>query len=473
MAPRSPTHAFDPTPALERNRENYSPLNDPEAVNSKSVKFSDPPVLPSHGRHSIATTDVPLLAPVSSASRLPKQEFQITNPTPGVDITAYIEQCRNLNEQLRQAHESERRTWSIERTALQARIADLEFTLNKSRDPKRRSSNESSATSAQPSRLDFNGVNRMSSEPFVPMTSPVWKGPESTPPATRVFSYADDAGHLPRISEDEPLLPSLSREISPASVAPRMVENVPVPIEKVDHTLDGITLKSAALTSSFVTKITSPQFGRSPALSPSARPKNGFDGLWHLEMNGLLPPLDEKLKRHAGHTPLVCDETVSTGNTSVDLPTPQEEKPTELVPTKRPPTRPAERSDSYFLFMSGLESQEVVQPPGPALGKSEAWPRLEPTEDPSLKGPLMLDPGAESEASTAFLEKVNTKLMEAVQKPKKDSALSDSGGDLVPDAKGEATAHLGPDADDEMPQLKLKDSKNFGSAWGGDVPGRI
>src|SRR5689334_18094192 len=104
MPPRSPTLAFDPTPALahgdfsdfngfHRNAAMDYYGNGESAV--KEVRFEEPATnSTTHGRHSIATSNVPLLPPIASASHLPKQSFRITNPTPGVDITAYFEQCR-------------------------------------------------------------------------------------------------------------------------------------------------------------------------------------------------------------------------------------------------------------------------------------------------------------------------------------------------------------------------------------------
>lgn len=484
MAPRSPTHAFDPTPALETNKYNYSPLNDPFRLASsrdsfqkfnKEVHFTEPTIIPPQGRHSIATTNVPLLPSVSSASQLPKQSFRITPPQSGIDINAYIENCRNLNEQLRQAHETERRTWEIERSALQARIADLEFKLKKSRDPRRRSSNETSAAGAQAFRADFFAKHAKSvptvigpaSESAIADPVPVWKGPEVTPPATRVFSNEEDLSHLPSISEDEPF-PDLTKEISPTTVMLEKVESVPVPIEQVDKTLDGITLKSAALTSSFEAKITSPQFG-SPAHSPSPRPKQTSDGGLHVEMNSLLSPMDEKLKRNAGHTPMLFDGTLSSEMQSTENPTPKLEDPPAPAPTKRPPLRPSEDSDSYFSFISQTKETEAA-PDQTGVEETEAVPeeQLETEEDPPLKGPLMLDPKAKSLEANKFLESVDAKLMAAVQG---QHDVSSEGRDSQ--SNGTQSKEAETTKDDDLPHLKIKQTKNFGSAWGGDMPGRI
>ena len=138
-------------------------------VNSQSngkVRFDEPVISNIHGRHSIATSHVPLLPPIASASNIPKQAFQMKNPVPGVDISAYFEHCRNVNEQQRSAYEAERKAWEIERTALRTKIADLEFRLNKANSGRRRLSNDSSYASASSSsyKSDFHvpvltGVN--------------------------------------------------------------------------------------------------------------------------------------------------------------------------------------------------------------------------------------------------------------------------------------------------------------------------
>ncbi|KIW10259.1 hypothetical protein PV08_11221 [Exophiala spinifera] len=477
MAPRSPTHAFDPTPALEYDPYNFSPVNLSASMdvsnNStfKGVRFSEMPSVLPQARHSIATTTVPLLRPVSSASQIPKHGFQMTNPTGEVDITAYMEQCRMLNNQLREAHNCERRTWDIERTALKARISELERRLARSRDSKRRSSNDSSDASLQSFKVDFKPLSGTTNRARASSDSsggapPVWQGPEVLPPVTRVFSHEDTAGHLPSISENEPF-PPLSKEISPTTQ--KEVENVPVPVEKVDKSLDGITLKSAGLASTFDTGITSPQFA-SPAHTPSPQPKRTAEGPLQIDVRSLLSPLDEKLKRNAGHTPMAFDGTVSSGTDSTTNLTPKQENPLAPAPTKRPTLRPAENSDSYFSFTSAVPNP-VEEVPETLPQEVEPEPQHEPEDDHSLKGPLMLDPGAKSEAANVFLEKVDAMLSEeAAVRSRYETALADDNDDKKP---LESSNKPPTQETDDEPRLKIKNSMNFGSAWGGDMPGRI
>lgn len=465
---------------------------------SKEVRFASSPPSSFHRAHSIATENVPLLPQVSSASKLPKQSFRVSQPGPGIDIDAYIENCRNLNEQLRVAHETERRAWNIERSALKAKIADLEFALNKTKD-KRRSSIESSASSTQhTARSDFRAmysnnnksinpdVGRSISETAIHTTasaSPVWRAAENGTPTTRVFSHEDTGSnhHLPSISEDD-AFPSLSKQVSPTShVAP--IESVPIPIEVIEPTLDGITLRSAALTSSFATKITSPQFG-SPVLSPPTNAKTDANGM-HIETSSLLHPLDEKLRRHAGHTPMNYEGAEASGEPSgqmTEQPTPQQEKPIAPAPSARPPLRPSEGSESYFSTVSDCDINEEKD----SFPQVEQEPReqFEPDDDKPLRGPLMLDPSARTRAADDFLSSVDAKLMQAVKEvspTRRSSIFSESGSAVMVPATAlqnieQSTTHVIPEEkepDDDMPRLKMRKSSNFGSAYGASMPGRF
>lgn len=478
MAPRSPTYELS-TPALEHHPHNFSPLNHlshqyANDQSSRTVHFSEPPAMPTGARHSIATSHVPLLQSVSSASQLPHSNARTTHPTPNINLSAAIEYHKNTADHLRKIHDNDRKAWEIEKSALLARIADLEFKLNKARDPKRRSSNDATAASIQTFRADMavsyasyntNGI-RTGSESVLPAHPPVWQGPESTPPVTRVFSYDEDVSHLPSISEDD-TMPSLSKQVSPSYKE----DAHPINITEIDKELDGITVKSTgpAVTSSFV-KVNSPPLispGQTPSPIPKDQPTNGS---WRVEMNRLLTPLDEKLKRHAGHTPMAFDGTLSTEETTNTLPTPGQEQPREPAPTTRPPLRPAENSDSYFSFTGESADRPDVKQCGPiAEDAIDDDPQHEPEDDPALKGPLMLDSSARSEAANVFLEQVDAKLMEAAARNGSSSAEgADSKSHQEEDGQQQKKKK-----DDDFPQLKIKKSTNFGSAWGGDMPGRI
>ncbi|RMD43516.1 hypothetical protein DV735_g1622, partial [Chaetothyriales sp. CBS 134920] len=525
MPPRSPSQTFDPTPALEHDPDNFSPLNweaamDSSAANNaptRAVRFSDVPV-PIVARHSIATTTVPLMSSAAAAASAfgpPQQTFRMAAAPTAINMTEYIDSCRSLNEQLRQAHETERKAWNIERSALQARIVDLEFRLNRGRDSKRRSSNDSSAASAQSFRSDFRtlydmgrprGVRRAhSSEANHSSIPPVWQGPEATPPVTRIFSGEDsDVSHLAPISEDTEAFPPLSKEISPRT----KTDGPPIDISVVDSTLEGIALKSSgpAITSSFVTKITSPQFNpvaNSPSPPSTNKPhsadttSNAPNNL-SLDPNSLLDPLDKKLKLHAGHTPLAIDGTLPLSEIPTEIHTPKADIPLDEVPKVRPPLRPSENSDSYFSFVDvGGSRAEEAPIAGDAVPRAQEQPlEPEPTLEPDhsdqpLKGPLMLDPSARSSAANDFLEQVDAKLSEVAASNRfRSDTVTTQGTEPDPDPdpgtpaeeprvrEKEEKAGLGPAAStatslDGLPKLKMRMSTNFGSAWGGDMPGRI
>ena len=466
MPPRSPTLAFDPTPALAHN--NFSTFNGVHRQSSidsygegtgKEVHFEEP-VANVHSRHSIATSHVSLLPAVSSASHVPKQAFRIMNPTPGVDITAYFEHCRDVNEQLRHAQEEERKAWQIERMALKTRIADLEFRLNKVNGGRRRMSNDTSYASITSFKSDYHvppitGANGTRHHSIVnaPLDhlkqengKPIWE-PASPSPATRVFSHDDDIQHMPSISEDGP-----SHGLSPQ----RSNENKPIPIQQIDQTLDGITVKSGGVRSSF-TKVMSPILVVSPGRSPSPKQQPLEPPRFNLDTSSLLDPLDAKLKKHAGHTPLAFDHSSNLSTIpSTDATTPVAEGPLAPLPTARPHLRPSERSESYF-------SVDDVDAPAPEtiLEEEEPEPQFEAAEDKSLNGPLMLDNSGESAASHSFLEQLDQKLETEVRK-----SLSSS-----PAHSPARSSQSAKTDEDNFPRLRLKKSTNFGSAYGNRIPG--
>lgn len=480
--------AFYPTPALDHNEHSFLSFSGSHRHTStdhgwnsdvREVRFDDHPEhIPIHGRHSIATSNVPLLPSVSSASHITRQSFRIANPPYNVDMNAYFENCRNINEQLRQTHEQERRAWDIERSALRTRIADLELKLNKVKDGGRRLSNESShGTFRSLPKLDFDShksVAKLNARHAhvqqahtAPSQPPVWQ-PESPVPPTRVFGKDDDITHLPSISEDAPL--EDMDELSPRSTH----ENHSIPIQQIDGTLDGITVKSEGVRSSF-SKIMSPIVVATPARSPSPRLYHDGNRLT-IERYSALDGLEHKLVRNAGHTPMLFDGTVSATDTLSALPTPkpdklefeQTEDPIAPAPTaKRPPPRPSEKADSFFTPHDVQATAEQVQP---VEEKDEIEPKVlfDTHEDKPLTGPLMLDHLGQSQASHVFLDKLDEKLNEEVRKSKSNSPENiGSPARQRSDLTGEDQ-----EEEEEVPRLRLKQSTNFGSAYGFSMPGQ-
>lgn len=501
MAPRSPSLSFEPTPAIDADKENSSsPRRGEEGISTdhtraigrttKEVHFS--PVDPILRRAQSLATTAPLLEPVSSASQLPRHNHTFKGVTASVDMEAYIQQSRNVlqNQRLnfererkafeeeRKLFEDERKLWNTERTLLQTKINDLEAIINNKKGEKRRYSNKSTRSSAQSFRSDygqFSSFNSVSG-PRVSSTSnispPIWEGPENAAPASRVFSDLNSQatnpfieeqtkhtnGHLPSISETGSF-PGLEKEISPSSVPPDRPMSIPIRIDKIDKNLDGITLKSTALAPSFVAKVVTSEVTQPQrSLSPSSKPA-GSGGL-RVGMDGLLLPLDEKLKLHAGHTPIAIDTAGSTGPTSnqtTEIPTPIQEIP--LAPastTCRPPPRPTEKSDSYFSSIADEDQDPMRNNEGE--GKEN--------EDPELTGPLALSSNNEHEQSNAFLDTLDAKLMmEAKRYVESPESTQFDENDQPGGPAGTQ--------DDEGLRLRMRKSTNFGSAFGSSRCGNI
>jgi hypothetical protein len=452
---------------------------------TKEVHFS--PIDPMARRAQSLATTVPLLEPVSSASQLPRHNLNVKSFTSSTDMEVYIQQStavletqrlnfereRKVFKEERKLFEGERKLWNTERAMLKAKIADLEAIVSKSKGEKRRKSNDSAKSNSQSFRSSsFNSAGGSKLSSTSDNSPPIWEGPENMVPASRVFSepntltknpFTEDQikhmnGHLPSISENGSF-PGLEKEISPSSLPPERAMSIPIPIDKIDKSLDGITLKSTALMPSFVAKIMTPEV-LTPQQSPSPNSKPvGSEGL-RVGMDGLLSPLDKKLRLHAGHTPMAFDTAGSTGPTSdqpTEIPTPVQEKPPAPVSiARRPPPRPTEKSDSYFSSTAD-ENQEPNR-------NSEAEEKE--NEDPELAGPLALSSNNEHGQSNAFLDTLDEKLMMEAKRYVK-SPESTQSADI-----NQSGASGGPQ-DDEGPRLRMKKSTNFGSAFGSNRCGNI
>lgn len=383
-----------------------------------------------------------------------------------------FERERKVFAEERKLFEGERKLWNTERALLKAKIVDLEAAFTKTKSEKRRYSNDSTKSSSQSLRSSFNTVGG-SRASFKSNTSPpIWEGPENIVPASRVFSepsalamnpFTEDQtkhanGHLPSISENGSF-PSLQKEISPSSIPPDRFTSVPIPIDKIDKSLDGITLKSRALAPSFVTKVMTPE-AITPQRSPSPNSKLAGGAGLLVGIDTLLSPLDEKLRLHAGHTPMAFDKASSTGPTSdqsTEIPTPVQEKPPAPAPTaRRPPLRPTEKSDSYFSFTADKHPEPTTN------GKGEE----KENDDPELTGPLALSSNNEHGQSNAFLDTLDAKLMMEAKRYVMSPESTQS------DDNDQSTAPGGTQ-DEEGPRLRMKNSMNFGSAFGSNRCGNI
>jgi hypothetical protein len=475
MGPKSPSMAFEPTPALEFNKENFSPLTENPNISthvhrlgrrpSKEVHFS--PVLSPTRRAQSLATSVPLLEPISSASRLPRQNIRIKDTTPDLDMSTYMEQSRllldsqRLNfEREREVFEKERKLWNAERAMLKSRIADLELNRNKKNTARRRFSNDAPSASVESFRNEsdqlsvFNSfrTSRGSSEPHG--AAPVWETPDMGSKVTRVFSSEEKQPQLKRPASVSHSLPSIAENATERPVSPR---SVPVPVAMLDSSLDGITLKSAGLESSFV-KVISP-----PSTSPDQPPSPGphlhkEEKLPRVNMHGLLSPNDPILLKNAGHTPMdfsgpVISEPASGAESrkSPECPVPPiKYESWRTSKPKAPAMPPSERSDSYFS--SAIETETDDEAP-------------HENGDMELKGPLTMDSNHEKGQDNQFLNQLDAKLLAEAQRPRQPSMAESDGKS--------GFGKLDDEVDDGGPRLKLKKSMNFGSAFGSKNCGNI
>jgi hypothetical protein len=475
MAPKSPSMAFEPTPALEFNKENFSPLTENPNISthehrlgrrpSKEVHFS--PVLSPTRRAQSLATSVPLLEPISSASRLPRQNIRIKDTAPNLDMNAYMDESRSLLEiqrlnfeREREVFEKERKLWNAERAMLKARIADLELNPNKKNTARRRFSNDAPSASVETFRKGsdqipvFNSfrTSRGASEPNG--AAPVWETPDMGSKVTRVFSNEEKQLQLKKPAPVSNSLPSIAENATQRPVSPH---SVPVPVAMLDSSLDGITLKSAGLESSFV-KANSP-LSTSPPQPPSPGPHLvKEEKLPRVVMHGLLSPTDPILLKNAGHTPMEFGGPVISELTSgtESRKSPEGQVPAikhESWPTskpKAPAMPPSERSDSYFSSAIETETDdEASQEDG----------------DLELKGPLIMDSSNENAQDNQFLHQLDAKLLAEALRPRQPSmAESDGKNGFV---------KIDDEVDDGGPRLKLKKSTNFGSAFGSKICGNV
>jgi hypothetical protein len=482
MPSKSPSMAFEPTPAIASNKENFSPLTEnpntsthdrrSERRSSKEVHFS-PVMSPARRAQSLATS-VPFLEPISSASQLPRQSLRIKNTAPEVDMNAYMEQSRSLLEgqrlnfeREREIFENERKLWNAERAMLKARIADLEFSLNKNDSGRRRFSNDGSSASAQLFRKDFSQLSSKSISRASRGSSetnggtPVWETPDMGATVTRVFSDEEQQPQSKKPVSITASLPSIAEGAIEKPLSPR---STPVPVTVLDSSLDGITLKSAGLESSFV-KVSSPS-STSPPQPPSPGPRiPKEEKSLRVNLDRLLSPTDVNLVRNAGHTPMefgkatLSAETLSAvesrKSSETDVPTPKHELDSTSRLT-RPPMPPSERSDSYFS--TAFEFRDS--------GEGHARQDGDSNGDVELKGPLMMDSKHEEGQDNQFLNQLDAMLRAESQRPRKESTVENGQQDG-------GVVKIDDDIDDGGLRLKLKKSMNFGSVFGSKNCGNI
>ena len=363
-------------------------------------------------------------SPTVTPSQSVASSIPAMNPSSTL-VSDYLDQLRSLLEHQRANFESERarerRLWETERALLKSRISQLESRLNGSRDR--------GAVHHDQNNQHPDADNNSDSVPNN-TSSQVWEGSSPAGQPTRVFHEREKS-----LGESSSTLLSLDEALSPRSRATDASAAVPVPIEKLDSKLDGITLKSSALPPEVVARVMTPP-SPSPSQSPSssasqetsapsqkspAEHKHTHTHILKLKLEELGPP-DKNLTRDAGHTPMaaVVDSTPSDAN---------EEGDEEVG-------QPTENSDSYFPDLP---------------------------EDPALKGPLSLL--NEEEHDRGFLNELNQKLLdETRQAPFSPSSENPSGQEKDVEALVQG---------EQDPELKFKHTTNFGTAFGESNCGNV
>ncbi|KAL4734688.1 hypothetical protein BDV11DRAFT_50185 [Aspergillus similis] len=391
----------------------------------KEVRFS-PTSTPIKRSHSVPN-DHPTLNLNLSHRRL--EMAKETLPTLAI---GYLEASRSLLERQRINFDrerilfaEERQLWEKERELLKTRITELEALL------KSRSVATASAIGA--------GLVPSTGVPSTISPAQVWEGSSPMSRPTRVFPDEEKSEshlHLPSVSEQGAPQPSLDAALSPKSHATEPLANIPVPIEKLDSKLDGITLKSSALHPDVVAHVMTPPSPSSREPSPTSalqereRPSVDRRSSVKLKLSDLGPP-ETNLVRDAGHTPMVViDRDLDTAQGS----------PGEMVfaedPLDPPATRlyqPTERGDSYF--------DGVVDLP----------------DDPALQGPLSLV--NEKRHDDNFLQEVDMKLLGQAKRilGHREKEDEDEAELETPSGQGQG---------EEVPEIKFKNTTNFGTAFG-------
>ncbi|KAJ5182855.1 hypothetical protein N7492_000471 [Penicillium capsulatum] len=357
--------------------------------------------------------------------------------------TSYIDQSRELLESQRANFEAERglfakerQLWEKERIFLRAKIAELELSLR----AQKSQTNGATTHSAKPM---FGTPQYQGSNDVLCHSAQVWEGSSPGGRPTRVFrdeEVPDNANLSPITEGSGTIAPSLDAALSPQSRAVDALASVPVPIEKLDSKLDGITLKSSALPPGVVARVITPPSPSSLDVSPgsapaaTARPDIEHRNSLKLKLSELGPP-NENLVRDAGHTPMAIIEVDGSQRSTKDAtPLPQEGEEIQseeapLAPVATNIRQPAEHADSYFP---------------------------DPPDDPALEGPLGLT--NDEEHDNSFLNALDQKLLDQAKRilsPTTESLGAESDSELP--NKGEQ---------EQDPEIKFKKSTNFGTAFG-------
>ncbi|EER37506.1 conserved hypothetical protein [Histoplasma capsulatum var. duboisii H88] len=365
-------------------------------------------------------------SPTSDNSRLKWPDG--VSSTVSTDFFGFVEQSRLALQSLRFSFEreraafaEERKLWEKERSIMIHRITELEQERKRgsSRIEKPRMASNPSGKEGRQTQ-DVHHVWEGSSPTLNP-TRVFWQGDEEQSPRSSIHSKSNNHG--------PELAPSLDEALSLTTRPVDRYAAVGVPIELVDSSLDGITLKSTALSPDILTRTTStsPSDAVSPSRNRALDPKLVETRKPAQLVLSELGPSEENLVRDAGHTPMIAIKPdVGTSGVSTEVGTLTTDSP--LAPQQ---TR--ELGETYFSTVD---------------------------EDPALQGPLGLK--HDKEQDIEFLEALDQKLLEEARKIAKPGPLSGS-CELERSVSGDEEPSTQPEPE---PDIKFKHSTNFGSAFG-------
>lgn len=372
-------------------------------------------------------------------------------------------------EHQRRTFDEERALWNIERMELHEKITQLEKSLRGYQAISSGQLSYSIKNNKIPSPDKSSFRSLLGKDGSYPTSqtatgNEIWRGSKPDIQPTRTFS--DPMIHYTKPG-DRSRLPSIAEDTTCGRKDPSdMHTDLPKPSvsgAEMDRNLDGINFKSRVLSPASAKRIMTPQSPSPRTSSPSHLSPKTIE----LPPSVLNAPFDPYTK-DAGHTPLPPRTNFNADGASSDTngatPTQPETERPPLEPHASFAKTPSERSDSYFPVVEN-EYRDGKDSTVGQEGEYEDREDNSRDEDPELKGPLGLN--SSGSESNSFLHELNSKLEEVA-----------STKTSVPPSVGSNT-ETSPAKDDEdfeqpepEPQLRIKRSMNFGSAFGAKTCGK-
>ncbi|KAL9608017.1 MAG: hypothetical protein Q9167_007121 [Letrouitia subvulpina] len=322
-------------------------------------------------------------------------------------------------ERQRQAFESERALWNIERGELLKRIAMLKSSLQLHQ---KASSGKNPLSSENPNSI----LSRAGIQQNVTGAKHTRADPRS---CTERVAYI--AENEPPISPTYYASTSSSKQHADSNVKESNIER--------GKTFDNITFKSNTISASTMQKASQITYPATVLGPPSPLPAPNSIHLPQIQLDA-----PENLTKNAGHTPLTripavyLDGASSTATSSEAMQTEAKQEQPHLELFGSAAKIPSEQSDSYFPPLEDCDN------------------------DPELKGPLNLK-NSEPE-DRGFLRELNTKLLEVSQDV--EGEPSKSSEPKVAKATVDENVDIGIEQPEPEPMLRFKKSLNFGSQLG-------